>query len=994
MTILDIYKKSNLIIQSFTLKEVDGRKVASMMPGAWQSASQSYINEDLNGYLMNTGILIGDKYIIAIDIDNKDDKPNHLNGLTFFNKYIINKNIDINTAKQITGNNGIHYLFFITKAQYKQISANITSLTYNNQSYTIDIKCKNGCIFVEPTTYNNKKYEWEIKPIIENIQDIPIKIYDLILNHRKKSDLKKITQINEKDEDIIINNVIDFTNIKITNDNEKMIYLLNPNRFINFNKWINIAIVMKSLSFSLSFFQTISKYHYSAYNPHDVKKYWDSIKIKPKIQIALLHYLCKLDNPEEYQKLKFKQVVNNVNMDVIKFSKDYLIDLNNDKLDDNNCIISNNVNDFFNNHEIKSLNIKSPYDTGKTQLLKKIIEKYNPIKILFLSYRKTLTTDLLQSFKKYDFKDYQDGDYKADRLIIQLESLGHLTDDNYYDDEIAINSYDLVIIDEIESILCQYNSPTFKGKSKEIFEMMVAIIQNSNKLICLDGDMGERAYKFISNFGKSINIENEIKKNIKNYNITKNKDKFDKQIIKDLNNDKKIVIVSMSSKKCKEYYDDLTQKYKDKKILIYTGKTGDEEKQNLCNIVNSWKVDILIYSPTIEAGVNFDLLWFDKMYGIICNRSTTPRAFHQMMARIRKLQDNNIMILNEQFNISNLSEAQIKKVNFYSYDEVKQGVLLLDNINLTKCIIEKEGKQILSNKLSTYDENYIYNRMEQLNAGFNYFMPSFLTYCINKHHTYKILENEKKSKVDDSGLTINQLILNAEDINQKEYIEYIDNAKKNKSTEIEKRCCEKHSFKLLYGVDILDENILKVDKSHLKNFIYMIDINNINIPSVDIDNQTKEKILKITLIKDVLNNIGFNNVYSNEIVEINLENVKKSLLFNKENNILFSDNKKQIKIENNKQLLGYINKILINYSINIKPHRIRTKEQTLIYKYKLIRLNDIDEIINYKLRKGYKLVDNDNIRHNYKITETYKHLIDWNKKIIKKETDCNIMYPI
>jgi hypothetical protein len=273
-------------------------------------------------------------------------------------------------------------------------------------------------------------------------------------------------------------------------------------------------------------------------------------------------------------------------------------------------------------------------------------------------------------------------------------------------------------------------------------------------------------------------------------------------------------------------------------------------------------------------------------------------------------------------------------------------------------------------------------------------MPSFLTYCINKHHTYKILENEKKSKVDDSGLTINQLILNAEDIDQKQYIEYIDNAKKNKSTEIEKRCCEKHSFKLLYGVDILDENILKVDKSHLKNFIYMIDINNINIPSVDIDNQTKEKILKITLIKDVLNNIGFNNVYSNEIVEINLENVKKSLLFNKENNILFSDNKKPILIENNKQLLGYINKILINYSIKIKSHLIKKKEKRDTYGYKLIRLNDIDEIINYKLRKGYKLVDNDNIRHNYKITETYKHLIDWDKKIIKKETDCNIMYPI
>ena len=310
-----------------------------------------------------------------------------------------------------------------------------------------------------------------------------------------------------------------------------------------------------------------------------------------------MNYLCKLDNPEEYQKLKFKQIVNNVNMDVIKFSKDYLIDLNNDKLDDNNCIISNNVNNFFNNHEIKSLNIKSPYDTGKTQLLKKIIEKYNPIKILFLSYRKTLTTDLLQSFKKYDFKDYQDGDYKADRLIIQLESLGHLTDDNYYDDEIAINSYDLVIIDEIESILCQYNSPTFKGKSKEIFEMMVAIIQNSNKLICLDGDMGQRAYKFISNFGKSINIQNEIKKNIKNYNITKNKDKFDKQIIKDLENDNAAARQRVIDKNPvfwnhvkNEINASNKDKYDNRGNLLYVGKDLENYTASIFNFLRRRKI--------------------------------------------------------------------------------------------------------------------------------------------------------------------------------------------------------------------------------------------------------------------------------------------------------------------------------------------------------------------------------------------------------------------
>ena len=75
-------------------------------------------------------------------------------------------------------------------------------------------------------------------------------------------------------------------------------------------------------------------------------------------------------------------------------------------------------------HTIKSLNLRSPYDTGKTKLIQKIITKFNRKKILWLSYRKTLTNDILGSFGEgFNFKDYQKQDYKADRLIIQLESI-------------------------------------------------------------------------------------------------------------------------------------------------------------------------------------------------------------------------------------------------------------------------------------------------------------------------------------------------------------------------------------------------------------------------------------------------------------------------------------------------------------------------------------------------------------------------------------------
>ena len=42
----------------------------------------------------------------------------------------------------------------------------------------------------------------------------------------------------------------------------------------------------------------------------------------------------------------------------------------------------------------------------------KILKKYNHKRILWLSYRKTLTMDILSSFGSlYGFKDYQDNNY-------------------------------------------------------------------------------------------------------------------------------------------------------------------------------------------------------------------------------------------------------------------------------------------------------------------------------------------------------------------------------------------------------------------------------------------------------------------------------------------------------------------------------------------------------------------------------------------------------
>ena len=250
---------------------------------------------------------------------------------------------------------------------------------------------------------------------------------------------------------------------------------------------------------------------------------------------------------------------------------------------------------------------------------------------------------------------------------------------DFIDEETSIYpSYDLVIIDEIESILKHFDSDkTFHGKSKETFEFIQNVIINSPKLMVLDGDVGIRTYDYIKSFGQCVNIVNDIKINQKDFKVTQDEAYFKEKIIKNLTNGEKVVLVSMPGTKCVSYAENFGKIFPNKKILFYTGSSDDSSKEDFKDVTNVWnKCDLLIYSPTCEAGVNFDVKHFDRMYGIISNGSTTPRGFLQMLARIRKVTNNKIVIFNGSFN------QKTKVKDYYTYSEVKSSILNLEGLKV------------------------------------------------------------------------------------------------------------------------------------------------------------------------------------------------------------------------------------------------------------------------------------------------------------------------
>ena len=124
---------------------------------------------------------------------------------------------------------------------------------------------------------------------------------------------------------------------------------------------------------------------------------------------------------------------------------------------------------------------------------------------------------------------------------------------------------------------------------------------------------------------------------------------------------------------------------------------------------------------------------------------------------------------------------------------------------------------------------------------------------------------------------------------------------------------------------------------------------------------------KIDIVHSIIYDFGFKNVFDTKIITPDEFNERAEII--KNNNQLFKNNNLKVlfnklkitnKFETNKAFLGIINSVLENYSIKIQYIQKKIKGKLCQF-YKLEILDNIDEIIQYKVNKGFKLVDTNNI---------------------------------
>jgi len=80
--------------------------------------------------------------------------------------------------------------------------------------------------------------------------------------------------------------------------------------------------------------------------------------------------------------------------------------------------------------------------------------------------------------------------------------------------------------------------------------------------------------------------------------------------------------------------------------LLHTSKTADAVKAMLIDVDALWSSKrVVVYTPTISAGVDFSTEHFDRMYLYLCPGSAAPMGALQMTGRVRHLVDTDVRTL-------------------------------------------------------------------------------------------------------------------------------------------------------------------------------------------------------------------------------------------------------------------------------------------------------------------------------------------------------------
>lgn len=307
---------------------------------------------------------------------------------------------------------------------------------------------------------------------------------------------------------------------------------------------------------------------------------------------------------------------------------------------------------------------------GKTYVVNESIKANKFKRILLISPRQTFCQEKVSDLQNIcqDFRSYLDEDVRrlcdwsmVDKLAIQVESLHKLISIDEY------NKYDMLILDEIESIMYQFSSDTHTEPFR-CFQVFMELLATSGKIFMADAFITNRTLSLCTNVlikehNRQVNLEingynpnEKINANIIGISRSSDtlkvlKNTFTDHLIEKLRTNKKICVV-VSSKNFKDQIINKTSTELDyqlgKEVLSYDRDTSDEDINKLGQVKEIWGsigVRMVIYTTKITVGINFDVMdKFDTIYIYGTVYCPIARDLMQSHFRVRNIKEKNIYV--------------------------------------------------------------------------------------------------------------------------------------------------------------------------------------------------------------------------------------------------------------------------------------------------------------------------------------------------------------
>jgi phage antirepressor YoqD-like protein len=463
---------------------------------------------------------------------------------------------------------------------------------------------------------------------------------------------------------------------------------------------------------------------------------------------------------------------------------------------------------------LKTLLIKSGLGTGKTyQIIANInSERYKSCIILTprISFAKNIVEKLRQDTGK-PFELYQnlrrDEFANCDWLVIQQESLFKL-----YDVETdTINKYELVCIDEVESIQTQMTScNTNKNNMLNNLNCFEHLLKNSKLNILCDGFLTNRTINMVKDLeleyevihNKYINTEKTAEQIFKNEKITI--DTIENFLYEKVVNQNKKMYCVISNKNVVNNIS-LTKFTKaGKSVKIYHGDLSDSDKE-IKDVNCEWiKYDLILTTTTITVGIDFTEKHFDHGFIFGNYNCGLIRDLFQAIFRARKLSHiyycfNNKITEQRRINMSDIVKNIDKRV-----DMVKQFYVLKQNhdfpeLSISFQALKKWQRNILLYnlfekeityqhysfmfeyylKITGYHTNIKNYNQEYTNALEPTILPDYSDIRLLTEDEYKKVNNNLSKTLDEkyqcAKYLFNNLFINAPSNTEELFIEYYNN---------------------------------------------------------------------------------------------------------------------------------------------------------------------------------------------------------------------------